>query len=113
MTNTRDQLIPLLKDASALISTQLNLKGCASDGEPLLHEARCQNCHQLAACSWSYHRTPDAQLLSLPLCDLRRDFSLALMLIDRYYDAFEFTPEQHDFAAQWLAQANHFASTRQ
>ena len=111
--STREQLIPLLKNASKLISSQLDITGCASNGEPLLHEARCQTCHQLAACSWSYHRTPDAALSRLPLCELQRDFSLALMLIDRYYTAFDFTPDQHDLAAQWLVQANAFARTRQ
>lgn len=111
--STREQLIPLLKNASVLISSQLNLSDCISNGEPLLNEARCQTCHQLAACSWSYHRTPDAALNRLPLCELQRDFSLALMLIDRYYTAFDFTPSQHDLATRWLEKANKFAQRRQ
>lgn len=110
--HTREQLIPLLQEASRLIGTQLDISHCASEGEPFLGEARCQSCHQLAACSWSYHRTPDAQLQALPLSDLQRDFSLALMLIDRYHSAFEFTPEEHTQAEHWLVLAQAFLATK-
>lgn len=99
----RTEIIEALNTASKLITSQLDLKDCASYGEPILKEARCQQCLQLSACSWRYHTLIEQPInTGASLGELRRDFALAQLLLQQAVDQHSLSPNDHQAAQAWL-----------
>ena len=99
----RTEIIEALNTASKLITSQLDLKDCASHGEPILKEARCQQCLQLSACSWRYHSLVErSNNVDASTEELQRDFALAQLLLQQAVDQLSLSPDDHDEAKAWL-----------
>ena len=99
----RIELTEALNTASRLITSQLDLKDCASHGEPIIKEARCQQCLQLSACSWRFHSLVEHPVrANASLAELRRDFSLAQLLLQQAVDQHSLLPNDHTEAKAWL-----------
>ena len=99
----RFELTEALNTANRLITSQLDLQDCTSHGEPIIKEARCQQCLQLSACSWRFHALVEHPVrASASLAELRRDFSLAQLLLQQAVDQHKLLPNDHDEAKAWL-----------
>lgn len=110
----RTQLIAALNVALEIIHSQLDLTDCTSEGEPMLHEARCQQCHQLSPCSWRFtHLKVYKAATPSALSDVKRDFALAQFLINQSLDYNALSPEFTLKARQWLADAEPLIMAQQ